>query len=92
MLSLIFTDLACPSKFSCCDKFITDGPNLSIPVFVIFIKEWRFKKSFTDKPEENFADPEVGKTWLGPSVINLAQHENLEGHANSIKIRIKEDT
>ncbi len=26
---------------------------------------------------------------LGPSVINLAQHENLEGHANSIKIRIK---
>ena len=26
---------------------------------------------------------------LGPSVINLAQHENLEGHANSVKIRIK---
>ena len=26
---------------------------------------------------------------LGPSVINLAQHENLEGHANSIKIRLK---
>jgi len=26
---------------------------------------------------------------LGPSVINLAQHENLDGHANSIKIRIK---
>ena len=24
---------------------------------------------------------------LGPSVINLAQHENLEGHANSIKVR-----
>ena len=26
---------------------------------------------------------------LGPSVINLAKHEKLEGHANSIKIRIK---
>ncbi len=26
---------------------------------------------------------------LGPSVISLAQHENLEGHANSIKIRLK---
>jgi len=28
---------------------------------------------------------------LGPSVINLAQHENLEGHANSIKIRLNKD-
>ena len=26
---------------------------------------------------------------LGPLVINLAQHENLDGHANSIKIRLK---
>ena len=26
---------------------------------------------------------------LGPSVINLAMHENLDGHANSIKIRLK---
>ena len=26
---------------------------------------------------------------LGTSVINLAEHENLEGHANSIKIRLK---
>ena len=26
---------------------------------------------------------------LGPSVINLAKHENLDGHANSVKIRIK---
>ena len=26
---------------------------------------------------------------LGPSVINLAKHENLDGHANSIKIRLK---
>ena len=26
---------------------------------------------------------------LGPSVINLARHENLEGHAKSIKIRLK---
>ena len=28
---------------------------------------------------------------LGPSVINLARHENLDGHANSIKIRLKKD-
>jgi histidinol dehydrogenase len=28
---------------------------------------------------------------LGPSVINLAQHENLEGHANSIKIRLTKE-
>ena len=28
---------------------------------------------------------------LGPSVINLAMHENLEGHANSIKIRLKKE-
>ena len=28
---------------------------------------------------------------LGPSVINLAQHENLEGHAYSIKIRLKKE-
>ena len=26
---------------------------------------------------------------LGPSVINLAKHENLEGHAKSVKIRLK---
>ena len=26
---------------------------------------------------------------LGPSVINLAKHENLDGHANSIKMRLK---
>ena len=26
---------------------------------------------------------------LGPSVINLAKHENLDGHANSIKLRLK---
>ena len=26
---------------------------------------------------------------LGPSVINLAKHEKLEGHSNSIKIRLK---
>ena len=43
-------------------KFITDDPNLSIPVFVIFISECRFKKSLTDKPDENLADPEVGNT------------------------------
>ena len=28
---------------------------------------------------------------LGPSVINLAKHENLDGHANSIKVRLKKD-
>ena len=28
---------------------------------------------------------------LGPSVINLAKYENLEGHANSIKIRLKKE-
>ncbi len=28
---------------------------------------------------------------LGPSVISLAKHENLDGHANSVKIRIKKD-
>ena len=31
----------------------------------------------------------TGIERLGPSVINLASHENLEGHANSIKIRLK---
>jgi len=31
----------------------------------------------------------TGFERLGPSVINLAQYENLEGHANSIKIRLK---
>ena len=33
----------------------------------------------------------TGIERLGSSVINLAQHENLEGHANSIKIRLKKD-
>ena len=28
---------------------------------------------------------------LGPSVINLAQHEDLDGHANSIKIRLNRE-
>ena len=28
---------------------------------------------------------------LGPSVINLAEHENLGGHANSIRIRLKKE-
>ena len=31
----------------------------------------------------------TGIERLGPSVINLAKHENLDGHANSIKIRLK---
>ena len=33
----------------------------------------------------------TGIERLGPSVINLAQHENLDGHANSIKIRLKKE-
>ena len=33
----------------------------------------------------------TGIEKLGSSVINLAQHENLEGHANSIKIRLKKE-
>ena len=33
----------------------------------------------------------TGIERLGPSVINLAKHEYLEGHANSIKIRLKKD-
>ena len=28
---------------------------------------------------------------LGSSVINLAQYENLDGHANSVKIRLKKE-
>ena len=33
----------------------------------------------------------TGIARLGPSVINLAQHENLYGHANSIKMRLKKE-
>ena len=33
----------------------------------------------------------TGIERLGPSVINLAQHENLYGHANSIKMRLKKE-
>ena len=33
----------------------------------------------------------TGIERLGPSVINLAKYENLEGHANSVKIRLKKD-
>ena len=33
----------------------------------------------------------TGIERLGPSVINLAQYENLEGHANSVKIRLKKE-
>jgi histidinol dehydrogenase len=33
----------------------------------------------------------TGIERLGPSVINLSQNENLEGHAKSIKIRLKKD-
>ncbi len=31
----------------------------------------------------------TGIERLGPSVINLAEHENLDGHANSVKLRLK---
>ena len=33
----------------------------------------------------------TGIERLGPSVINLAQYENLDGHANSVKIRLKKE-
>jgi histidinol dehydrogenase len=33
----------------------------------------------------------TGIERLGSSVINLAQYENLEGHANSVKIRLKKE-
>jgi len=33
----------------------------------------------------------TGIERLGPSVINLAKYEKLEGHANSIKIRLKKE-
>ena len=33
----------------------------------------------------------TGIERLGPSVINLAKYENLVGHANSIKLRIKKE-
>ena len=33
----------------------------------------------------------TGIERLGPSVINLAKYENLEGHAHSIKIRLKKE-
>ena len=33
----------------------------------------------------------TGIERLGPSVINLAKHENLDGHANSIKLRLKKE-
>ena len=33
----------------------------------------------------------TGIERLGPSVINLSQHEDLEGHARSVKIRLKKD-
>ena len=31
----------------------------------------------------------TGIERLGPSVINLAEYENLHGHANSVRVRIK---
>jgi histidinol dehydrogenase len=33
----------------------------------------------------------TGIERLGPSVINLAKHENLEGHAYSVKVRLKKE-
>ena len=38
------------------------GFGVLVTVFVIFIRECRFKKSLTDRPDENLADPDVGKT------------------------------
>ncbi len=33
----------------------------------------------------------TGIERLGPSVINLAKYENLDGHANSVKLRLKKE-
>ena len=33
----------------------------------------------------------TGIERLGASVINLAKYENLDGHANSVKLRLKKD-
>ena len=33
----------------------------------------------------------TGIERLGPSVINLAKYENLDGHAYSVKIRLKKE-
>ena len=33
----------------------------------------------------------TGIERLGPSVINLAKHESLDGHANSVKLRLKKE-
>ena len=33
----------------------------------------------------------TGIERLGSSVINLAKHENLDGHANSVKLRLKKE-
>ena len=33
----------------------------------------------------------TGIERLGSSVINLAEHENLDGHANSVKLRLKKE-
>ena len=33
----------------------------------------------------------TGIERLGASVINLAEHENLKGHANSVKLRLKKE-
>ena len=33
----------------------------------------------------------TGIERLSSSVINLAKHENLDGHANSVKIRLKKE-
>jgi len=35
---------------------------------VILAKVVRFIKSKTERPEENRADREVGKTWFGPPI------------------------
>ena len=33
----------------------------------------------------------TGIERLGPSVINLAKYENLDGHATSVKLRLKKE-
>ena len=66
------------------------GPNHVLPTSgsakFSSVYQWMiFKATFFNKNNK------TGIERLGPSVINLAQHENLEGHAKSVKFRLKKD-
>ena len=64
------------------------GPNHVLPTsgsakFPLVYQLMIFKTPFFNKITKS------GIERLGPSVINLAKHENLQAHANSVKIRLK---